>query len=379
MLNKYFIVIGGGYHQLPLIREIKKMAYGVIVVDINSDALGFNFADVRLVHDSYDFKGLYLKLKRITKNREIVGVITQAARNSIFTTAYLSEKFATKWLNAKTAALTINKKEISKIFNQDIYISSIKTINFYPVVIRNQKLSGSTGVYKIKSRDELEKFRNNLSKKDESDLVVEKFVRGRHFMVFGLKGKDFLKIYGMAEKYLNNKMKTKLVIFPAEIKKEIEKKINKFVKKALEKIEFDFGPFMFELIYGEGGGIYLAEIEASLQGSHFVDFMIPSVSDAYPIIDTINLILNKKIKKRVKKTSLFYAQNYFYATKYGKVDYLELKMCDKEIIIFPHIDTANASVEPSLYIYNTAIVGNTKKREDFLEKLNKCKIKVRYK
>ena len=379
ILNKYFIVIGGGYHQLSLIKEIKKIGYKLILVDINENAPGFRYADYIIVHNSYDFKGVYILIKNIAKDKDIVGVITQAARGAIATTAYLAEKFNTRWLNFKTAQLTINKIKISELFNKKISIPSLESVKKLPIVIKDQRYSGSTGVYKINNMNELNLFRNRYRDEELRNLVIEKYVNGRHLIVFGFKKESFTKVYGIGEKFINQYMKTNFVLFPGKLGGDLNRLILKYTRNILKKLKFNFGPFMIELIVDKNGEIFIAEIEASLQGSHFSDFMIPSITDSSPILDTINSVLGKRINRNVKMSNLFYAQKYYYTERSGEIEKIEIFNCSKEIILFPHIDNDFKINNEFLFFFNAVLIGDNRHIEEIFNKLNKCELKIRYK
>jgi len=377
MLNKAFVVIGGGYHQLPLIREIKKQGLKLIIVDKNVSAPGFEYADYSIVYDSYDYKGILKRVMVLAKKVNIVGVATQASRGAIITTSYLASKLETKWLNFKTAFFITDKKFISKKFNGDIHINNYqKELNF-PIVLKDPDLSGSMGVLKIESKKEFDKFIKTKNLKNFNKFILEKFIEGKHLIVLGLKTNEFLKLYGIAEKFIDNKMRTKLVIFPSSLDREDSKLVVKYSEQLLREINFDFGPFMIELILENGTKkLYVAEIEASLTGSHFMEIMIPTVTDAIPIKETINTIIGKKIKKSVKKFDLFYAQKYYYPNKFGKIKKIFIEGCEGDIKLFPHIREDIKNYTPKLYFFNAVLVGRYLRKKEILEKLERCNLNI---
>ena len=73
---KFFWVIGGGLLQIPLIEEIKKLGYKVIVSDKSRNCVCSKRADVFFEIDIYDIpKHLEIAREFEKSKRKIVGVL----------------------------------------------------------------------------------------------------------------------------------------------------------------------------------------------------------------------------------------------------------------------------------------------------------------
>src|SRR4030043_2410820 len=94
----FFVSIGAGLNQIPLIIEAKKLKFHVIGVDNNTAAPGFYSCDLKIQESIENRDTLYKKLRELLIDGDIIGIMTKSYGAAIITTSYLTEKFNIPYL-----------------------------------------------------------------------------------------------------------------------------------------------------------------------------------------------------------------------------------------------------------------------------------------
>jgi len=158
--NEFFWVIGGGLLQLPLISEVKKLGYKVIVSDRDSSCVCAKDADIFLEIDIFDVQkhleeAFHLKCSGI----KISGVLA-AGIDATVTMAVLGRSLGLPGVDPIIAYITNNKDifretlkkmgysvpkfKVISMKNFDDIESTVKEIG-YPLIVKNTDSSGSRG------------------------------------------------------------------------------------------------------------------------------------------------------------------------------------------------------------------------------------------
>ncbi|PKL15671.1 MAG: hypothetical protein CVV49_20205 [Spirochaetae bacterium HGW-Spirochaetae-5] len=124
----YFVSIGAGVNQIPLIKEAKRGGFQVIAVDMNPSAPGFYHCDLKIQESIEDYESIYIKLREMLVDGKISAIMTKSYGSAIITTAYLCEKFGLPFLPFEESKKFLNKKITKKIYI-DNGIPSASVIN----------------------------------------------------------------------------------------------------------------------------------------------------------------------------------------------------------------------------------------------------------
>ncbi|MGU9544577.1 ATP-grasp domain-containing protein [Bacillus cereus] len=192
----------------------------------------------------------------------------------------ISEKYNLS-LNPLKAIIRMNDKyEMRKYFGEN-GISSVqyKLTTFhdiekdvklfgFPLIIKPTNLSGSRGVFLCEKEEDVLTWKNYMSLYNyEGAILIEEFLEGREISVetLSLNGKHH--VIGITDK---QKTSPPLFIelghiFPANLKEEIEFEILDLVIKALDLIEYEFGPAHTEIILTKAGP-KIVEMHSRLAG-----------------------------------------------------------------------------------------------------------------
>ena len=112
----YFVSIGAGLNQIPLIKEAKKLGLHVIGVDANASAPGFYHCDLKIQESIENYDVIYKKLLELLVDGEIHGIMTKSYGTAIMTTSYLAEKFNIPFIPHSNSVSFINKRKMKSIF-----------------------------------------------------------------------------------------------------------------------------------------------------------------------------------------------------------------------------------------------------------------------
>jgi hypothetical protein len=115
---RFFVSIGSGLNQIPLIKEAKKLKFNVIGVDYNTSAPGFYSCDLKIQESTENRDVIYKKLRELLVDGEISGIMTKSYGNAIVTTSYLAEKFNIPFLPYGMSRSFISKKKMKSIFRR---------------------------------------------------------------------------------------------------------------------------------------------------------------------------------------------------------------------------------------------------------------------
>ncbi|MFA8342839.1 MAG: acetyl-CoA carboxylase biotin carboxylase subunit family protein [Rhodothermaceae bacterium] len=328
MEDKYILNIGAGEWQLPIIKACNKLRYKLISVDINPNAKGLEYSNIKLNMSAYDSRPIFDWLNSKKKIREnIEAIITMGSRSCITTASELSYK-----LNCKTNCLSPNKAET--IVNRKLFREFLKNNGFnypkyqilnesdleidYPFVVKVTKdTSGSEGITLVRSENE---FKSAIIRANkyvrESEIIVEEYIEGQDYGLFGLLNDKKLNLfqiitrstsnypYFLPKKYTTEKVDSKL-----------ELRLKDFYIKIIEQLNFESGPFYIEIKYSKTDNkIYPIECEPTIPAH--IDYLISKSHKIDTSLQALNCVLKIENNQKFKK-KYYSACEFVYSPKKG--------------------------------------------------------------
>ncbi len=239
-------------------------------------------------------------------NQEVDLVLIQAGDFLVPAYNYLNSKLNDKGNNeiAVKCSLdkdfmrdTLNQNNISMVKKKSIHlVDDIKSIDFYPCVIKPNIGTASEGIVLVKSAEEMRNalFVSQAEKRNTeftTNYLAEEYIEGRQFDVEGIivNGKVFVlciveENYQGFFPYFN----VNWFLFNAFVSEELKEKIQVTLQKAFEVSELKHGAYHCELRINATGEIKIIEFsnrmgggfEASISkvtGNHFADLYIRSM------------------------------------------------------------------------------------------------------
>jgi len=279
----FFVSIGAGINQLPLIREAKKLGFHVIGVDINYKAPGLNECDLKIIESINNYKQIYQKLRELPVDGDIYGIMTRSFGAAIQTTAFLTDKFNLPFMPFTRTEDFINKKKMKLVFKKNniqspspckINLKNTSRKNF-PIIVKPQTGHGKINVRLIKNEIELN---DHIAESDPAtSLIVEKFISGDEIIVIGIVHEKKFYIADITDKittphpYFVDLMH----ISPSKYFYLFEE-ITEKGQQVADAFEITNSPLIMEFIIDQNNEIHLIEAVPEFGGEYLSDILVPA-------------------------------------------------------------------------------------------------------
>jgi biotin carboxylase len=291
--KKYFVSLGAGIHQLPLIRAAKNQGFKVIAVDRNIQAPGFEFSDVQ-VHANImkPYKIIRILGEQLMLD-SIAGVASRSYGMANFSAAIIAEHFNTPHLSSEKLKLFRNKRKLKELLKKNKIqcpkIYSWKTKKSKESLFKTRKniiirpavgSHGKQGIKIIKGKAEIEKF---LVKNpdDRGTILVEDVIAGQEYTVLGYVEKSQYKPVSITDKIVSSRkpLFAELIHkFPPTLSREIREEINSIMQRMVDALELNNTALVAEFIVPSRGKIpYLIECNPEVGGEYLADYLILTV------------------------------------------------------------------------------------------------------
>lgn len=275
---KNVMILGAAAGQIPFIKICKSKGYNVIAVSPNGNYPGFDIADEIVYVDTSDKETILKKAIEM----QIDAIMTDQTDVAVPSVAYVSEKMNLRSIGYHKAMIFTDKYSMRveaqrngiyvpvfyKANSESEAISIIETMNL-PVVVKPTRNSGSRGVRKITEKSEIvDAVKDAFSESHISEIIIEKFIRGKEYLVngFALNYRYINTDIGEKEYFdLKGKYISKMCMFTSAKGEldDVEKKVLCVNQKLVEGIGLPFGITHAEYIYSyDDNEVYLVEIAA---------------------------------------------------------------------------------------------------------------------
>ncbi len=249
---KKVIVLGAGIYQVPLIKQAKSMGLYVIVISIKGNYPGFELADKCYYVNTRDYE----KILEIALEEKIDGICTVGTDVAVKAIGYVCEKMNLPGLDFSCANKATDKFLMKEAFkNYGVRTSKfVKTktvqeaIDFLnitkkPLVLKPVDSSGSRGVTKVQSPDEIfDKFDEILKFSAKDYIIAEEFIEGKEIGIdlFVLNNKIVLNAVHGKITYNNGFSDVPIGhYFPFEVSDELSRDIIIQIEKVVDAMGFN--------------------------------------------------------------------------------------------------------------------------------------------
>lgn len=290
---KTIAVIGASYLQLPLVRKAKEMGLHTLCFAWEDGAVCKDEAD-----EFYPISVVEKEqILHICKEKQIDGICTIASDVSAPTVAFVAEKMGLAGNSYEAAVRANNKYLMRNAFMKagvpcPAYqrITSIEELDgtslHFPVIVKPTDRSGSIGIDKVNSLDELlPAVKEALDVSFMHEVLVEDFIEGREISV------EFISYQGKHYPLqITDKVTTEAPHFvelehhqPANLSAEQYKQIYSLTKRALDALGITNGASHSEYKITMDGRIYVMEIGARM-GGDFIGSDLVRLSTGYDFL-----------------------------------------------------------------------------------------------
>ena len=205
------LIFGGGELQLSLIKTAKKMGFSTIVIDPDENAPGKDISDLFFVVSAEDYQSTL----EIAKNHKVKGVVTTATDHPIIMMAKIASELNLRFPTLESVSTILDKSAFKKVL-QKSNIPCAKGYSYYidgrpdrldlnyPIVIKPNKNSGSRGVFKCYSYEELLNFLPDTIKFcSDGKYLIEEYIEGDEISVEGYIYQGKLQIVQVTDKIVS--------------------------------------------------------------------------------------------------------------------------------------------------------------------------------
>lgn len=316
---KKIMILGASILQLPAIIKAKEMGLEVIAVDMDKNAIGFQYADICLEISTVDIPRVLDAAKRYNIN----GIMTLASDMPMRTVARVCSELNLPGINEETALRATNKV----VMRECLYKSNVPIPQFYRVkdidkyldailniegkkIIKPADNSGSRGVYLLEDDcdNEQKKYAFEYSKmySRQGEIVVEEYMEGPEVSVEALSIDGSVHVIAITDKLTTGAPNFVEMGHsqPCRLSEEIKKDIERIAIKAIKSIGIENGPSHTEIIVTKSGP-KIVEIGARLGGDNITTHLVPLSTGIDLVKSCIKIALGEKpnLNNREEKAS----------------------------------------------------------------------------
>lgn len=289
---KKIMILGASILQLPAIKKAKEMGLEVVVVDMNTEAVGFKEKGIQREEIStIDVE----KVLEAARRHKIDGIMTLASDMPMRTVAKVASSLGLVGISEETAMKATNKilmrealakskvpiPEFCKVSDENEFYEAIKKLHSKGsrCIVKPADNSGSRGVDLINNYDYSEimrvyKYSKSYSRSGE--VIVEEYMDGPEVSVETLTIDEECHVI-----QITDKLTTGSPYFvemghsqPSCLSEEIQKEITNVAIEANRAIGIDNGPSHTE-IKVTSNGPKVVEIGARLGGDNITTHLVP--------------------------------------------------------------------------------------------------------
>ena len=306
-------IIGASYLQLPLIKKAQEMGYETHVFAWKANDVGERQADYFYPISIVEKEAILAKCQEIG----IGGICSIASDLANITVNYVANKMGLVGNSDFCTEVTTNKSKMRHCFleNNDPSPKSIRIVEAseldrfdmnLPLIVKPLDRSGSRGITKITSYDELASAIDTAKEQGfEKAAIVEEFAEGQEYSVEYISYEGKHTFLALTQKYTSgspNFVET-AHIEPAPVSADIIEKVKLVTEHALTDLDVKYGASHSELKVDSKGNINIIEI-GSRMGGDCIGSSLVKLSTGYDFVENVIRIcmgqepsVNKNINK----------------------------------------------------------------------------------
>ncbi|WP_176524031.1 ATP-grasp domain-containing protein [Priestia megaterium] len=284
---KKIMILGASILQLPAILKAKEMGVYVIGIDMDENAVGFQYCDDYYVISTTDIQGV----TKVAKNHKIDGILTIASDMPVRTVAAVSKELDIPGLDDQTALRATDKfimREALKSHNVPVpYFAKASDINEYLQVLKKFKgccivkpvdCSGSRGVCLIENLTDIQEIKKafEYSKKNSKsgEIIIEEYMEGEEVSVEILSTQSECHIIAITDKITTGAPYFVELGHSQPTQHSYTHEIKKIAVEAVKAIGIKEGPAHVEIKITKQGP-KIVEVGARLGGDNITTHLTP--------------------------------------------------------------------------------------------------------
>lgn len=306
-MQEAIICLAAGPSQVLVIKKAREMGFRVIAVDQNPKAVGFAFADEKIVMSTYEPIPIINRLRDF-KKYEIRGLINRSSGPPVVTAARISRAFSLPGIDPDTAEVMVSKFKLNTACRKegirvpDCQVAQALTeVNLdkvsYPAIIKpSLSLVGKGGVRIVKRQSGLQRA-FGITKEFSCDgwVNIEKYIDGEDICLMAMVQNGKLLPVVMLDELNRTDEDGRIcgVGFAVPSKfsdTALRKRILDLAQEIVVKFQLQTTVFIMACRCRQGDLPYLIEIHLDLGGDLILDELLPASSDFDFIKYAINIL-----------------------------------------------------------------------------------------
>lgn len=295
---KRVLMLGGSTSQVKAIKKAQEMGLYVIICDYLPDNPGRLVADEFYQVSTTDAQAVY----ELAQTLNLDGVVCYASDPAAPTAAYVCEKLGFP-TNPYESVMVLSNKDTFRAYlkehgfkvpeaygfeSYENYMQMADTFD-YPVMVKPVDSSGSKGINKIYSKEELEFAYNDAMKYSRCKrIIVEKFIEKKGYQISGdgftVDGKLVFRCFGN-EFYAKSEIKEYVPLgecWPSVLDTKTQQKVHDELQRLITELGMKTGAYNIEVIIDKNDDIYILELGARNGGS-----LIPQITQYATGVDMV--------------------------------------------------------------------------------------------
>lgn len=292
--DKFYLSLGAGENQQPLIRAAKSAGFKIIGVDRNMLAPGIKDCDLRIEESILNYRKIYYKICGLVEPTQIAGGYAASYGEALISFAFLCERLSIIGLSRTLIETAQDKLQVRRRltelehphFAQPQYLEVTQSMRRedidqlgFPLIAKTRRGASKKNIYRLDDWGELRHFlsRRNLDALGVRghDLLLEQFIEGDEIIVCGfVQNFNFHlisihdRIAAAAPPYIDLEHR-----FPSQYA-SLTQSVCEVHEQACLRLQLSDTPIVSEWKV-IANRLYLIEISAQIPGEHVADFLIP--------------------------------------------------------------------------------------------------------
>ena len=353
--QKKILLLGGSAQQIIAIDTAKRLGYYTILCDYLPDNPGQYHADKFYLESTTD-KETILK---IAQDEEIDGILAYASDPAAPTAAYVAEKMGLPGNPYESVEILCNKDKFRQFLSENGFctpkakgytilseaeIDIKKGVFKLPVIVKPVDSSGSKGVSRIDSSDEVKsKIEYAMSFSRGKRIIIEEFVEKYGYQIAG----DALSVDGklvfryFANDHFNPKCINPFVpisaSFPYNMPDEVKDKVHAEIQRLISLLHMGTCTYNLDMRIDKDYNVYLMEI-APRDGGNYIPQIIKYATGEDLVEYSIKAAMGEPIKADgFGKPDGYYAYFAVHSLKDGVLDRIDIRPDVKDMILENHV------------------------------------------
>lgn len=311
----YFLSLGAGNNQLPIIQAAVNAGYQVITVDQNTRAPGNKYASIIIEESLRNYRKIYFKIMNGLYDSQLAGGACIGFGPILLSWSYLAERLnliapSVTLMETLQDKLTIREKlacNPDQSFKQPSFLSMKQLINLevpddfpFPAIMKPRRSHGKKSIFEFKTLESLHVFFEQNQQTEDinfDDYILEEKIEGKEVIMTG-----FTYSFNYEHIILTDKLASDQPPFIdlehryPSIHTEKESVLIDSVQEIIDSLQIESSPIVSEWLIKDGE-VYLVEVSPQVAGEFIPQFMISEILKYDYYQNLLSLYLGHEVNK----------------------------------------------------------------------------------